>query len=500
MKLFVIGGGISGLATAFRIRQGSAHTGNAVEVCLLEAEDRPGGKIRSESSQGYLMEWGPNGFLDNKPDTLKLCRDLGLEGEILPSSEAARKRYIFSEGILHRVPERPGTFFRSPLLSLQGRLRILKELWAPVTPAGVDTSIEEFGSRRLGREAMEKLLDPMVSGIFAGDPAIMSLASCFPRIVELESQHGSLIRAQIYLARQEKKKVKQADARGDGREDKKERKHTGAGPAGPGGTLTSLRGGMGRLVDTLETFLGDALICGTKVDNIRYESEESQKPAFRISCRQQGKDREFQADAVVLAVPAHEAARMLERMEPGVSRLLSKIPYAPVAVVGLGFPKEDAPGNLDGFGFLVPYREGLPLLGSLWTSSIFPDRSPAGHVFTRNMLGGWRNGQVLSCDDNELEEMVLGTFSKAMNRAGSVHFRRIVRHTRAIPLYEVGHETRLQKITEGLERFHGLYLTGNAYRGVSLNDCTREAGETAGRVEADFLRGSIRRAGIRAGG
>ncbi len=490
-KLLVIGGGISGLATAYRLRQRFSGGDPSLEICVLETEERLGGKIRSERSQGYLVEWGPNGFLDSKPDTLKLCRELGLEGELLPSNDTARKRYIFSSGELHRVPEGPAAFFRSPLLSPGGRLRIMKEPWAPVTPPGLDTSIAEFGRRRLGREAMEKLLDPMVSGIFAGDPAVMSLASCFPRIAELERDHGSLMRAMVSLAR-EKKRHQKAERRRGGTVAAKEAAARAAGsPAGPGGTLTSLKGGMGRLVEALEKELGDAVTIRTRVEAVLHEPAGAGDAQFRILCRQQGVEKEYRADAVVLAVPAHQAAGILARMVPPVSRLLRQIVYAPVAVVGLGFPEDAAPGPMDGFGFLVPYGEGVPVLGSLWTSSIFPQRAPAGSHFTRNMVGGWRNGWPLACEDDELEEMVLRVLEKALKGRGTVRFRKVVRHPEAIPLYGVGHGQRLREIGERLAPFAGLYLTGNAYRGVALNDCAREAERTARKVEADFLSAGV---------
>jgi len=483
-KLVVIGGGISGLATAFRAQQRLAANGAAAEIRLLEGEERVGGKIRSEQAQGFVVEWGPNGFLDSKPETLRLCRDLGLQEELLPSNDAARKRFIFSAGRLHRVPEGPGAFFRSPLLSVRGRLRILREAWAPATPEGLDTSIAEFGRRRLGREAMEKLLDPMVSGIFAGDPAIMSLASCFPRIAEMEREHGSLLRAMRALARQRKATGgavagQEPGAKGAGGS------AASGGPAGPGGTLTSLKGGMERLVEALVRELGRAVTPCTRVVSILPAAEGAGAGArFRILCRQQGVEREYPADAVVLAVPAHQAARILERLDPEASRLLAQIVYAPVAVVALGFPEDEAPGPLDGFGFLVPYQEGLPLLGSLWTSSIFPGRAPGGTRLTRNMLGGWRNGWTLACEDGELEEMTLGVMERALGARGKARFRTVIRHPEAIPLYTVGHGERLRRVEERLKRTPGLFLTGNAYRGVAINDCTREAERVAREVEA----------------
>jgi oxygen-dependent protoporphyrinogen oxidase len=487
MKLVVIGGGISGLATAFRICERFDAHGQPLDLRVLEAAERVGGKIRTEHRDGYRIEWGPNGFLDGKPETLELCKDLGIEGALLPSSDAARKRYVFSSGALHRVPESPVSFFRSPLLTLRGRLRIIQEAWAPTTPPGLDTSIAEFGRRRLGKEAAEKLLDPMVSGIFAGDPAVMSLASCFPRIAEMEQEHGSLVRAMMALQRQRKRDRREGNARA-GDEAGNAGAAPGGSPAGPAGTLTSFREGMEVLVHALEKRLGIAIRKDCVVTSVIPKNAE-QGEVYRIRHREQGVEKEMQADAVVLAVPAYEAERILMDTEPGVCESLSGILYAPLVVVGLGFSEAEAPGPLDGFGFLVPYREGSPVLGSLWTSSIFPERAPKGRVLTRNMVGGWRNGWAVALEEEALEEAASAMLEKALGARGRVGFRICFRHPKAIPLYAIGHGRRLEDVERRLARFPGLYLTGNAFRGVALNDCTREAERIARRVEEDFLQG-----------
>ncbi len=488
MRLVVVGGGISGLATAFRIRERFEAHGRPLELRVLEAAERTGGKIRTELHEGYRFEWGPNGFLDGKPDTLELCKDLGIEGALLPSSEAARKRYVFSCGALHRVPESPISFFRSPLLTLGGRLRVIKEAWAPTTPPGLDTSVAEFGRRRLGKEAAEKLLDPMVSGIFAGDPAVMSLASCFPRIAEMETgaRQSAAGHGRPAEAEEERTQGCGGVAR-RGRNGRHESKGRG-GPAGPAGTLTSFEEGMEQLVRVLEERLGKAVRKECVVTSLDSGAGGRAK-GYRIRYRHQGVEQEMSADAVVLAVPAYEAEKILMEMEPAVCEFLAGIPYAPLVVVGLGFSKAEAPGPLDGFGFLVPYREGVPVLGSLWTSSIFPGRAPEGCVFTRNMVGGWRNGWATSLEEEELEETVSATLEQALGARGTVHFRSCVRHAKAIPLYFLGHGRRLNAIEDCLARFPGVYLTGNAYRGVALNDCTREAVRIARRVEQDLIQG-----------
>lgn len=487
MKVVVVGGGVSGLATAFRIRERFQARGQPLEICLLEAAERAGGKIRTECIEGVRFEWGPNGFLDGKPDTLALCHDLGLQDALLPSSEAARKRYVFSGGKLHRVPETPFSFFRSQLLTLRGRLRVVGEGWAPKTPPGIDTSVAEFGRRRLGREAAEKLLDPMVSGIFAGDPAVLSLASCFPRIAEMEQEHGSLLRAMLALQRQRRKQGRRGSA--EGLENSEGRQRKEGGPAGPAGTLTSLEKGLEQLVQVLEERLGISVRKECTVTSLLPQDTGEGRRGYRVRYRHQGVEREMSTEVVVLAVPAYEAEQILKRIDPVVGNLLQGIPYAPLVVVGLGFAKTEAPGPLDGFGFLVPYGEGSPILGSLWTSSIFPGRAPRDTVLTRNMVGGWRNGWTMSLDEEDLEQMTSEMLARAVGGRGRVQFRRFVRHPRAIPLYLVGHARRLEAIEERLSGFPGIYLTGNAFRGVALNDCTREACRLARRIEEDWMEG-----------
>lgn len=488
-RVVVVGGGVSGLATAFRIQQRFALRHLPLEILLLEAQDRLGGKIRSERRDGYLFEWGPNGFLDGKPDTLALCSDLGIRGELLPSSDAARKRYVLSGGKLHRVPESPVQFFRSSLLSVGGRLRILREPWVRATPPGVDTSIAEFGARRLGKEAADKLLDPMVSGILAGDPALLSLEACFPRIAELERDHGSLIRALVALQKQRRRESvasRQAGAETDAQEEKTASK---AGPAGPAGILVSFREGAERLVTAMKERLGGSVQTGCVVESVTPDPGASAKVGYRVRVEERGVQRELACDAVVVAVPAYRAARILGSMDGGLSVLLQGIPYAALVVVGLGFREGETPGPLDGFGFLVPFAERTAVLGSLWTTRIFEFRSPSGYVLTRNMVGGWRNSWVVSAEEEELEKMALGVLERATGVRGKVAFRYAVRHEQAIPSYLIGHGRRLEQIRGLLGRFPGVYLTGNAYRGVAINDCTREAVRVAEEVEGDFLAG-----------
>lgn len=497
-RIVILGGGISGLATAFRIEHAFASQGLAPEIVVLEADSRPGGKIRTDKTQGYLCEWGPNGFLDNRPSTLELCRDLSVEDRLLPSNDAARKRFIVSKGRLHQVPESPAAFFRSNLLTIRGRLRIVGEYWARATPHGVDTSIYEFGTRRLGKEATEKLLDPMVSGIFAGDPQVMSLEACFPRIAQMEREHGSLIRAMMRLAKQRRQKGVTDDSSGPGEGERtgeeaplarsalSSRSRPRSGPAGPGGILISFTDGLETIVARLAERLGRAVRTGCaalSVEDMRGRGRSA--ATYRIHYREAGREAFMDADAVVIALPAYAAKEVVRPLEPEVSALLGEIPYAPLVVVGLGFRVSDLPQPPDGFGFLVPHQERRSILGSLWCSSIFPGRAPEGHVLTRSMVGGYRAGQALDLDDQELVRTVLDEYQALMGWRASPVYVNIIRHPQAIPLYTIGHLKRLERIEQVLGRHTGVYLTGNALRGVALNDCTREALAVARRVVQD---------------
>ncbi len=234
-RIAIIGAGISGLATAHAVERLAAERGLKIELMVLEKEPRTGGKIWSIKEEGYLCEWGPNGFLDSKPMTLDLCERLGISRQLARSNDNARKRFIYSQGELHRLPENGPMFLRSQLISWPGKLRLAGELFVPPRRDGVDETLAEFARRRLGPEALDKLIGPMVSGIFAGDPETMSLQSCFPRIRELEQEYGGLLRAMLKLAKQKKAERKA------GKEV--------ASAAGPGGVLTSFVDGIQALTD-----------------------------------------------------------------------------------------------------------------------------------------------------------------------------------------------------------------------------------------------------------
>jgi oxygen-dependent protoporphyrinogen oxidase len=460
-KIIVIGGGISGLASAHFVKRIAVNQGRSVQVDLFEREVRAGGKFDARHDGGYIVEAGPNGFLDSKPWTLDLVRQLGMGGELLPSDQSAARRYIYSRGRLHELKASPLSFFLGGPLSIPGRLRIMAEPLATTTPRGKDTSLAEFARRRLGKEALERLLDPMVSGIFAGDPYRMSLRAAFPRISELEEQYGGLTKAMINIAAQRRKAKKRGEEQG-----------ISSGPSGPGGVLTSFREGVSQLTDRLAANMGERIHTDTQVNRVGVANS-------RLKVLTDG--GEFEADGIIVATPADSAASILQDAAPQSSAILSQIPYSPMAVVGVGYDLDDLREPPNGFGYLIPRVENRKILGALWTSSIFPgNRSPDGKFLIRVMVGGARNHDTPFLPDQELLETVKAELAVTMGLAAEPSFFTVIRWKEAIPLYTVGHLDRLAEAESGLPP--GVVLTGNAYRGVGINDCVREAEMAAEKV------------------
>lgn len=462
-KIVIIGGGISGLATAWLLRSKAQAAGKDLEITLLEKEQRPGGKIRSIKEDGYLCEWGPNGFLDSKPQTLDLCRALGVENNLHRSNDNARKRFIYSGGELHQLPDGGPAFLRSRLISWPGKLRLALEPtpFIASAPAGVDETLAAFGRRRLGQEALDKLIAPMVSGIFAGDPETMSLVSCFPRIAELEREYGGLIRAMIMLAK--KKKRDQAAGK------------VVSSAAGPGGVLTSFREGIQYLSDALATSLGGIVRPGAVVTAV----VKGESVPYRVKCSD---GSEYEADLTIMASPAFAAAEILAGLDGGIAGILQQIPYASMTIICFGYSRERIRHSLDGFGYLIPKKEGRSTLGTLWDSSMFENRAPEGKVLLRSMMGGACFPEYVTLSDDEVVARVRQDLAVTMGIDASPEFVRVFRHPQAIPQYTVGHGKRLQALEESLKAHPGLILTGNSYRGIGLNDCVAAAERAADEV------------------
>ena len=464
-KVLILGGGISGLSTAWLLDKQAREAGLSLDICLLEQEQQPGGKIKSVREDGFLCEWGPNGFLDSKPQTLDLCTALGISHRLHRSNDNARKRFIFTGGQLHRLPENGPSFLKSTLLSWPGKFRLLGEPFA-ANPPGNDETLADFGRRRLGAEALQKLIAPMASGIFAGDPETMSLVSCFPRIAELEREYGGLFMAMIALAKKKKQERKEGKI--------------SSSAAGPGGTLTSFKEGIQFLTDTLATQLGERVKTGVTAIDI---SRNTQGWEVRTS-----DGTVHQADLVISAAPAYAAAALLGTVDTPLTETLCQIPYSTLNVVCCGYQTAGLGHPLDGFGYLVPKEEGRTVLGTLWDSSMFEERAPTGMALLRSMAGGACKPELLELPEADLLQRVRDDLQAAMGITQNPCFSRIIRHQQAIPQYVVGHGKRLEAIEGRLGTLPGLLLTGNAFKGVGLNDCVAASQATVDKAMA-FLGG-----------
>jgi len=445
MRIAIVGGGISGLSLAYVLAEKIA----GADIKVFEAEGRPGGKIYTEKVDGFVCEAGVNGFLDNKPVTLDLAEKIRLAP--MKSSDNARRRFIYTDGALREIPTSAVKFFMSDFLSLSGRMRMIGEYFVPKARVD-DETLESFAVRRVGREFYEKLLDPMASGVYAGDPTRMSIRSCFAKVYELEQKYGGLIKGFMSIGREARKTGKKVEA-------------------GPGGTLTSFREGMYSFIETLRNLLGDRVLTGKPAEGI-----EKMPGGYRLHF-QDGST--YEAECVVLACPAHNSTSIVQDFDRHISDILATIPYPPLSVVSLGFRREKINSNINLFGYLVPGKEKRRILGTLFDSSIFENRAPEGSVLLRSMVGGARAQDLALLDDERLISTVRDELAVIMGLKAEPDFIRIFRWEKAIPQYILGHYKKLEMLDQASARHENFYLTGNAYRGVSVNDCIASSNKLA---------------------
>jgi oxygen-dependent protoporphyrinogen oxidase len=453
-RVAVIGGGITGLAAAAWLD----HDHGIDDLLVIEAGERPGGKIHSEIDHGFTLEWGPQGFLDNSPDTLELAGIAGLAEELVRADESAAARYILRAGKLREVVANPLGFMLSDVLPLGARLRVLGEPFAASKPDH-DETVFDFAARRIGSGAAKVLVDAMVTGVFAGDSRSLSLAATFPRMAAMEAEHGSLVRALI--AR--KRAARRAGA-------------SSGGPAGPAGTLTTFRRGMAQLPQSLAAKVGSQLLLNRTIESI-----ERTPSGFEL-----GTDGEaIEAETVLLAVSAPRAAGLLETLAPAAADPLEQITTSPIAVVMLGYLDANAFRRpVRGFGFLVPGGEDQ-ILGTLYCHDIFPGQAPDGSLLLRVMVGGTRSPAMVDLDDVELLAAVRASLDRILGHDPEPDRSWIVRWPRGISQYTVGHLDRVAAAEDAVQTA-GLEIAGSSYRGVSVNDCIKQARQAAGRL-ADRL-------------
>jgi oxygen-dependent protoporphyrinogen oxidase len=457
LKLVVIGGGISGLAAAHRALELARERSRPVEVTLIEARDRLGGTIATERTDGFLVEAGPDSFLSEKPWALALCRRLGVEDRLVRTDDRFRKVFVWRAGRLHPLPDgfqllaptKLGPFVTSTIFSWPGKLRIALDL---VVPRGVadDESLGAFVRRRLGREALERVAQPLVAGIYTADPDDLSLAATMPRFLELERRERSILLGLWRAAR----------------------KAPQEGTSGARWSLfVTFRGGMEELV----TELAARLPPGATLLKQRVDGLERRGDRWRVSSAE---GTAIEADRVIVATESYTTARLLRYVDPSLATLLGEIPYASSATVTLGYRRVDVPHALDGFGFVVPRVEGRALLACTFSSVKYPGRAPDGYALLRCFVGGALNEAVLDADDATLATRAREELGQALGVAAAPVLTRVARWAKAMPQYHVGHLGRVEAIERCAGAIPGLLLAGGAYRGVGIADCVR-SGETA---------------------
>jgi oxygen-dependent protoporphyrinogen oxidase len=436
-RVAVVGGGITGLSLAFTLQEDARRIGAPLSLTVLDAASCIGGHAHTTTSDGFLVEAGPNGFLNREPHTRALIEALGLGPRVIEAQPEAKRRFVLRGGTLSQAPDSPRTLLTSSALSWRGKLRLLAEPFAPGPPEGIDETIFEFAKRRIGQEAAEMLVDAAVSGISAGDSRVLSVGAQFPRMVEMEREHGSLIRAMIARRR--------------------------AGIGSP--TLLSFDTGLGALTTTLGERLGPAVWTSARVRSVERAGD-----AWRLVVDD---GRTLEADHVVLAAPARAVAPLVEHLDPALAASLGAISYAGIAMVALGCRLADVRQPLDGYGYLVTRAEGLATLGVVWESSLFHGRAPEGMALLRVFLGGSRRPDVLALDSGRLVEIAQNELALVMGLRGAPGRTWVFTWPDAIAQYTVGHRERRARIHDRLRRHPGLSVCGTSYDGVSFNDAIK---------------------------
>lgn len=442
-RVCIIGGGISGLTVAFLLRRAGA------DVVLLEAADRLGGNIGTERRDGFLLENGPNSLL-RSPRLIDLIDALGLRSRVLPSSPAAKNRFVLLDGELSPVPMGLSSFIGGDFFSRGAKLKILREPFVR-SKAAAGESVAEFFTRRLGNEVVAKAVDPFISGIYAGDVEKLSIEAAFPRFFAFERDHGSLLWGAL--------------------RNKDER------PEKEFPRSFTFINGLSEMIGRLEAELAGSISLGTRVESIAIDNGK-----FRIASG--GSEEPF--DHVVISTRADSAGDLIRQFDPDLAERLARLEYPPVAVIRLGFHDEQVGRRPDGFGFLVPRDAELPILGSLWNSSVFPGRAPAGHHLFTSFVGGARRHELFDRPDDELFGMVLDSLGKIMDIAGEPVHQSIVRWPRAIPQYDTAQLETSRHVRRFEQERPGIHFCSNFIGGISVGDCVKNAYAVADRIAASF--------------
>ncbi|MGH9748260.1 MAG: protoporphyrinogen oxidase [Candidatus Acidiferrales bacterium] len=444
-QVIVVGAGISGLTCAYRLKQ------LGTDVTLLEASDRTGGLVGTTQKNGFLFESGPQSFQGTAP-MLDLIREVGIEGE-LQQADPHAPRFIYLHGRLQKIPMTPQALLTSSLLGLKSRAKIASEPFKRSKPPSKEESVAEFVRRKFGHEILEYLVAPFVSGIYAGDPEKLSLKAAFPTLEEWEREYGSVLRGAAKSRTEKEKK---------------------AGPP----PLCSFRNGVVSLAAAIARILGDGLRLGAQVTSV------TRSEGYEISFSQDGRKMSLQASAVVIATPAYVAANLVASLGSTFAHTLSGVAYAPVAVVASGYYERQMPEALNGFGFLIPRSEKVRTLGTVWNSSLFSNRAPAGSVAITSFIGGATDPKITDLSDNEIAAIVQDENARILGITGAPIASTVWKYPKALPQYNLGHGHIVEAIRDGERSNPGLFFCGNYLEGPALGKCVETASQTAQAVRS----------------
>ena len=481
MRVAIVGGGIAGLAAAYELEKARA-AGADVEYRLIESRDRLGGSLASENVNGVVLEQGPDSFLSEKPAGAELCRELGLGDQLVPSNDANRKTYIvvknrlvpLPDGLMFLIPTKLVPTALTRLFSPATKIKMGLELLHPPRPSGEDESVASLVERHFGREAVDRLADPLLSGIYGGDATQLSARTVLPKLVEMEAQYGSLTRGMLAAHKQMRAKMaamRAASGNGGGSAARPDAK-----TAGPRSIFTTLKGGLQQMVDTLEGRLNPKWIRrSTAATGIIREGN-----GWRLSFG----DASELYDGVILASPAWAAGKLLAATDAALGDELSAIPYSSSITVNLVFDEAQLGPLPDGFGFLVPAVEGRAMLACTFVHRKFVGRTPTGKAVLRAFLGGAKNEALLDQSDEVLVATVRRELSEILgSRIVGPHIpteaTQVSRWRRAMAQYAVGHQERMKRVKEHVAALPGLKLAGNAYDGIGIPDCIRTGRQAA---------------------
>ncbi len=455
----VIGGGISGLACAYRLQQAG------IPARVLEAGTRPGGLIATKEKDGFRFELGPQSFLSTLP-LLQLIDALGLKNELLYADPKA-PRYILSGGRLVAAPLAPPSLLTTKLLGAGTKWRIFTEMLHRTQPPAEDESVASFVRRKFGAELLNQLVAPFVSGIYAGDPERLGVRAAFPMLREFEAKYGSVLRGAM-----------------------KSRPPKGTPRAG----LCSFREGMETLPRALGERLGELFITETSVLALRH-AKGNGNPWFEMDVKRRDQYETLSASAVIVATPTGTSSQILNGLSDQFPPVLARIEYAPVAVVAAGYRREQIQHVGEGFGFLVPRSEGLRVLGTVWNSSLFPGRAPDGMACFTSFAGGATDPELCKLSDEEIAEIICGEVGRVLRIAGKPVSTLVHRYARALPQYNLGHTDIISALATLTSSVPGLFLAGNYLSGPSIGACVEQAIQTAEAVRLHLASNGVAGAG-----